>query len=125
MGALNVERTRAAWGGGLPDEVLILAEECDRPGASQARVGQRIGYSGSVVNAVLRCTYRGDLDAVKQAIRGRFMSEEVECPVLGKIAANRCHDFQRKPLSAANPANAKVHRACRDGCPNSRLGRQS
>lgn len=125
MAGLNVERARVAWGDELPDEVIILAEECDRPGASQARVGQRIQYSGSVVNAVLRCTYKGDLEAVKQAIRGRFMSEEVDCPVLGNIAANRCHEFQRKQLSAANPVNARLHRACRDGCPNSRLGRQS
>lgn len=119
---INVDNARAAWGDNLPPEILVLAEECDRDGASQARIGTRINYSGSVVNAVLKAVYRGDLTAVKTAIRGRFMAETVDCPELGSIPSNVCHGWQRKKLNSANTINVRLYRACRAGCPHSRIG---
>ncbi len=61
----------AAWGEDLPDWVEMLARMADR--SSQAAVGREIGYSGSVVNAVLKRSYNGALASVEKTVRGRFM----------------------------------------------------
>ena len=92
-------------------------------GSSQARIGQRIGYSAAVVNQVLKGTYNGDLTAVEKAVRGALMNETVECPVagVGEIRKDQCLRFQRQPLRATNRANVALYRAC-PACPNNLRG---
>lgn len=115
-----VERANAYWKD-TPVWVLALAEECDAR-KSQAKVGLRIGYSAAVVNQVLSHSYKGDLSKVEAAVRGAFMGETVECPVVGPIGRDRCLSHQRAPLAATNPQRVRLYRACRNGCPHSRLG---
>ena len=113
----------AAWRETMPDWVAMLAEMADA--ASQAAVGREIGYSGSVVNAVLKATYNGDLGAVEKAVRGRYMKATVLCPVLGEIPANACLEHQKRArtFSAASSIRVAISRACKGNCPHSRLGR--
>jgi len=96
-----------------------LREECGR--ASQTKVAAMLGYSAAVVNQVLQGSYEGDLRAVQKAVEGVFMGAKVNCPVLGVLAANRCVAIQRRPFAATNPTRIALYRACRSGCPHSRL----
>lgn len=122
---LSLANAGESWGADLPDWVVTLAEMADK--TSQAAAGRDIGYSGSVVNAVLKRSYKGDLEAVEKAVKGRFMRETVVCPVLGEIGAHICLDHQKRAQSFHSSSSLRVHiaRACRSGCPHSRMGRKS
>ncbi len=109
---------RAGWGD-PPDWVVRLAEECGRSSATD--VAKRLGYSVAVVSGVLRRQYRGSLPKVEAKIRGAFMGEQVECPVLGEIERDRCETEQGRKFFGTSANRAKLYRACRGGCPNSRL----
>jgi len=105
------------------DWIDILRAESAR--TSQSRVGQRIGYSATVVSRVLAGDYKGDTGSVEDAVRGALMGETVDCPVIGDIPRNRCIEHQRKEFGATNPMRVQLYRACRSGCPNSRLEHES
>lgn len=117
--ATAVEKATAAWGATIPSEVMALAEYADQASASAA--ADRIGYSAATVSYVLSKRYAGDVGKVFEKIRGALMGEVVECPALGEIRRDQCLDHQRQPFSATSAARARVYRACRSGCPHSRL----
>lgn len=102
------------WGASAPAWVKRLAHECDRE--SQARAAGRMGRSPSLVNAVLRNKYTGNLDAVKARVEAAFRSA-VECPVLGSIDGTECMAWQNKPYCGANHHLVRMFRACRN-CPH-------
>lgn len=112
-------RARAAWGEAMPDWIVALAEACDA--ASQSRVAGRLSYSPAVINQVLKGVYPGDVWKVEMAVRGALMAETVACPVLGEIDTQRCLVEQRRPFAATSSLRVQVYRACRAGCPHSRL----
>ena len=89
-----------------------LRAECER--TSQAAAGRRIGYSASTVNQVLKGTYGGDLESVKQAVLGALMGQTVECPVIGEIPRHRCIEHQRRASrpAATNPMRVQLAQAC-------------
>lgn len=112
------ERARAAWGGGLPDWVIALAEACDAPGASQAKVAARLGYTPPVVSQLLNARYKGDLTRAERVVRGAYLAETVPCPVLGDLPVNDCLSHQRADFDGANHIRVSLYRACRGGCPH-------
>jgi hypothetical protein len=116
-------KAQGAWGAALPDWVRELAEEAMRNSATA--VARRIGYSPAVISHVLAATYPGDLARVEAKVRGALMGATVVCPVLGEIGRDRCLDEQKMPFSAASSIRSKLYRACRSGCPHSRLGREA
>lgn len=122
MTGAALEAVSVAWNGAAPDWVKVLAAECERA-ASQRRVGELIGYSAAVINQVLRNRYAGDLNKVAEKVRGRFMGKTVDCPVLEQIPRDACLAHQAVKLAdlGANPARARVWRACRGGCAHSLL----
>ncbi len=111
---------RAQWGRELPGWLLTLAEECDN--TSQARTAKRIGYSPTTVNQVLRGSYKGDLGTVEAAVRGALLGAVLTCPVLDEITTDKCLREQRRPLTPTSPQRVRVWRACRAGCPHSKIG---
>ncbi len=113
-------KARSAWGEALPDWVDVLAEECDRH--SGVVIAKRINYSGAVVSAVLAGKYKGDIGKVEAKVRGALMGEIVHCPVLDEITKDRCIAEQGRKFAATSSTRAKLFRACRAGCPHSRLG---
>lgn len=114
-----LDKAKAAWGEEMPDEVRELAHYVDaNTGAAAAKV---IGYSPAVVSNMLAARYPGDQSAVFAKIRGALMGEVVVCPVLGEIGRHRCLSEQKMPFATSNAARARVYRACRSGCPHSRL----
>ena len=98
-----------------------LADECEAA-PNQGAVARAIGYSPTVVSQVLNGRYPGDLGAVEAAVRGAFFGATVECPVLGELPENRCLEEQRRRLLTSSPQRVQLYRACRAGCPHSRIG---
>lgn len=112
---------RDAWAE-PPEWVVELARACDAPGASQASVAKRIGYSPSAVSTVLRNGYAGDLARVEQAVRGALMAETVQCPIVGEIGRDVCLGHQKRARKFVPTSSMRVHlyRTC-PTCPNSRM----
>lgn len=113
-----------SWGGAAPDWVLVLAEVCDAK--TQIKVGHEIGYSSSVVNAVLKNAYTGNVAKVESAVRGRYMAKTVMCPVVGEMGSDVCLWHQKRSSKDAPTTSAMrsaISSTCRSGtCPHSRIG---
>lgn len=107
---------RGAWGEAIPDWVLRLAEEC--AASSQSKVAARLGRSAALVSNVLRAKYPGDMAAVEDMVRGRFMARTVTCPALGEISSATCRDWMGLARTYGNETSERVrmYRACRT-CP--------
>jgi len=122
MSGAAMANVRKCWGEDAPDWIVVLAEECDR--TSQARAGQAIGRSGSLVNQVLQHRYPGDLTAVKERVKAAFMAAVVTCPALGEIPTIQCLDHQKHAKAGNRGSSFRVtlYRACRADCPHSRIG---
>lgn len=103
-----------------PDWLAVLRDKVELH--SQKAVAQTIGYSASTISNVLAGKYRGDLEAVGNAVRGAFMAGRVTCPQLGTISLSVCNDSQRRNrMQAITMGMFPLWRACRQGCPHSRL----
>ena len=114
-----MQRAVAAWEDQTPDCVMALAIACDK--STQNRVAGRIGYSAAVVSNVLKAKYSGDLKAVEGAVKGALMNETVVCPVVGDLSRQACGEHQRRPWAPHNPQRIQFFKACRGGCPHSRI----
>lgn len=107
--------------GKQPDWLSALIKQCETQ--SLSAISKQTGLSKSVISQVTNGKYPGDLLRVQDVIEGVYLSKTVECPVLGNISKDKCLAFQVKPLVTGNPQNIKIYRACRSGCPNSKLER--
>ena len=114
-----LQNAREGWGDTPPDWVLALAHACARANATE--VAKRLDYSVAVVTQVVRNNYRGSLPKVEARVRGALLGEVVECPVLGEIERDRCEGEQGRKFFGTSANRARLYRACRGGCPNSRL----
>jgi hypothetical protein len=110
MSALDT--AREFWGAGIPDWVEALALACDR--TSQNKVAQEIGRSGSLVSNILRARYPADTGVVEDLVRGHFMRESVECPVMGTIGKQVCG--RTRQFQNVNHQYVTMYRAC-NRCP--------
>lgn len=113
-------RARAKWNGLPPDWIVVLAEECDL--TSQRRVAARLQIDAGIVNRLISNSYGASVAKFEQIVRGVLMAKEVDCPVLGAIASDRCIREQGLKKTYANPLRPRIYDACRSGCKNSRLG---
>ena len=116
------DKATAAWGDAMPDWIGELADTAGRLGLNAC--AKKLGYSPSVVSQAIAAKYAGDLTKVETKVRGALMGETVDCPVLGAIGRDRCLDWQGKPRAVTNALRSQVYRACRSGCPHSRLKRE-
>lgn len=99
----------------------VLHAECKR--TSQSAIATRIGYSPTVVNQVLKGTYKGDLNRVQQAVEGALMKRTVNCPLIGELPRERCVEYQRRGFAATNPLRVQLSQTCptcrqRSGAPS-------
>lgn len=113
-------RALAAWGDPLPDWLLALTEECGK--TSQNAVAKKLGVSSTLISRVISNSYEGDTEGFAERVGGALLSRSVTCPVLGKIRRDRCMAEQGKKLTFENPLRPQIYKACRSGCPHSRLG---
>ncbi|MGF3022623.1 transcriptional regulator [Methylobacterium aquaticum] len=109
---------RASWSD-PPDWVIALAEACRDK--SQTRAAQQLGVSPSQVSQILANKYGASLDNMAEKVRGAFLGFEVECPRKGAMRRDVCLQWQAKPFAATSADRVAMYRACRSGCPNSRL----
>lgn len=91
--------------------------------SSLSKVGVEIGYSKTTLSQVLNEKYPGDLTAVEEAVRGNLMQTTVVCPVIGaEIPQATCLAHQQAKPSTSSPMRIRLYKACRNGCPHSRIG---
>lgn len=113
------EKAASAWGEPVPDWIEALAAKADATGLGGA--GEAIDYSGSAVSSVIANKYQGDLERVEGKVRGALLGLTVECPVAGEMRRSDCLEWQKKPFVASSSYRVQMYRACRSGCPNSRI----
>jgi len=94
------------------DWIEVLREAC-KPPSSQADVARRLGVSRTMVSLALQGRYEGNLGRLESLVRGTFMAETVDCPVMGIISRRTCLDEQTRPFAPTNPQRVQVWRACR------------
>lgn len=103
-------------------EVLRLACET----ATKAAVARQLGVSPAMVGLALKGEYKGNIARLQTLVEGSLMSQTVTCPVLGDLRKDRCQDYQNRDpkFAAASPVIMRLYRACRSGCPHSKLPRE-
>ena len=99
------------------DWIAALRAECAR--TSQIDVARRLGVSNTMVNQVLKGTYKGNWTGIETRFKGEFQGQTVACPVLGDISTRKCLDWQAKPFATTNSLRMTMYTACRE-CPNRR-----
>ena len=104
----------------MSDWIETLAKACAV--TSQKRVADRLGISATVVNQVLHDKYPGNLRRIRDLVEFALTGTSVRCPVLGEIGKEDCLAHQRQPFAATNAQRVRLFRACRNGCPHSRIG---
>lgn len=114
-----IARAHEGWGDTPPDWIIELAKAAME--TNQRVTGDKIGYSSSVVSQAISRTYAGDIDRVEEKVRGALMKQKVSCPILVEVARDTCLNWQKKPIAGTSSLRMKMYRACRSGCPNSRL----
>lgn len=102
----------------MSDWKHILQDACKQ--STQRSVANKIGYSATTINLVLRGTYKGDIRAVENAVRKKLMCATITCPVLGQITAEECSDNHTKPFSASSSARVRLFKACKNCAFNTR-----
>lgn len=102
----------------------VLHEAC--LASSQAAVARRLGVSATLVNQALKGTYSGNLERLQTLVEGTLMNQMRECPAVGDMPKQKCLEHQARPRSMAfvNPYFSKLYRACRSGCPHSKLPKE-
>lgn len=102
-----------------PDWLLRLAAACDD--TSQRETAQKIGFSPSLVNQVLKNRYQGNLENVRARVETGLDADRRHCPVMGMIPGNVCLANQSRRYDPSNHIAVRLYRACR-GCPHSLKG---
>ncbi|WP_418114593.1 hypothetical protein RJD40_20950 [Vibrio scophthalmi] len=97
----------------------VLKQECKTK--SQRTIACELGVSAAQVNQALKGTYKGDVSRLKKLVEGHYMQQTVMCPVLGEVALSKCLFNQEREFAATNPQRIMLYKACRSGCPNSKL----
>lgn len=120
MSGAAITKAKGAWGADLPDWVQALAAACDK--SSQAQVAKVLGNSTTVISRVLANSYPGNVNRIAEKVRGHYLAQVLECPVLGEIGRDRCVREQGLPLTYQNPVRPRVYDACRSGCIHSSIG---
>lgn len=87
--------------------------------SSQPQVGRELGYSASAINQVLHGKYKGDTDAIYQAVYETYGGTKVACPVLGQIPLKECVKKQKLPFGGQNSMAVELYKNCRD-CENNK-----
>ncbi|QBF31533.1 helix-turn-helix transcriptional regulator [Thalassococcus sp. S3] len=116
MNALITDRMYVAldaWGE-VPAWVEALVKACDEKGSSQNKVAKRLGYTGSVVSAVIRNRYPAGMEAIEDRVRAIYLPEDVTCPTLGAISSEVCLGWrdQVRAKTGSGPFAVRMRKAC-------------
>ena len=94
--------------------------------SSQAAVARQLGVSAAMINQTLKGTYKGNIGRLRTLVEGILQTQTVSCPVLDNLPKHKCLEYQdRDPkLTFGNPLILQFYRACRSGCPHSKLPKE-
>ena len=106
------------------DWLSALREAC--AASTQAALARRLGVSATMVNQALKGTYKGDLSRLKALVEADLLAHTVDCPAIGEMPKKNCleHQARQRPFATVNAYYAKLYRACRSGCPYSKLPKE-
>ena len=99
--------------------LIVLREQVNA--RSQSRVAAELSVSKTMISQVLNGKYPADPADLRRKVEGHYLHRTVTCPVLGVIPVHECEAHQQREFSATNPQRVRLYRACRSGCPHSRL----
>lgn len=97
----------------LPPAEKAALEAAVKAALSQAKVAKELGVSPAVVNTLLNDRYMGDVAGMAARIRGQYMAETVQCPVMGTLSRRHCLDNQVRPLVFTNATRVRLHAECK------------
>jgi len=118
--SLTIEtHARNAWGISCPDWVLTLAKKCDKLGLQET--AKLVAVPDITLSRIIKNQFYGNSSKIQETIEGLFSDLVVECPVLGDIPYSKCIKQQRSEFSSANSVKIQLYKACRTGCPHSKL----
>lgn len=100
----------------LSPEALAALQQAVKRLGSQPKAALALNVSVAVVNQLLQNKYAGDVAGMETRIRGQFMAETLECPVVGRLGRQTCLDYQANPMFT-NPVRSALASACPE-CPH-------
>lgn len=96
----------------VPNWMVALRTEC--AASTQAIVAGKLGISEATVSQVLSGTYKASTMRIERRIRGEFIGETVDCPVMGNVSMHLCQDMQeRKDTGSSDQWTMQCYGACR------------
>lgn len=84
-------------------------------------VAERLGVSKATVSQVVNDKYKASTHTIQQRVEGVFMASTVDCPILDEIPLNVCLEHQARKFAATNHVRVALYKACRNGCPHSKI----
>ena len=107
-----------------PEWLTALRDAC--AASSKAGVARKLGVSPAMISQALKGVYKGDTGRLQTLVEGALMRQTVDCPIAGDLPKNRCleHQARDRRFAFVNPLYSKLYRACRSGCPHSKLPKE-
>tara|TARA_B100002049_G_C16070354_1_gene372504 strand:- start:1423 stop:1752 length:330 start_codon:yes stop_codon:yes gene_type:complete len=84
-------------------------------------VAEKLGVSKATVSQVVNDKYKASTQTIQQRVEGVFMASMVDCPILDEIPLNVCLEHQARKFAATNHVRVALYKACRNGCPHSKI----
>ncbi|WP_048675781.1 transcriptional regulator [Candidatus Competibacter denitrificans] len=104
----------------------VLRSACED--SSQTAVARQLGVSVAMVNQVLKGTYKGNVHNLRVRVEATLpmQVQMVDCPVADHMTRQKCREYQNRDpnLTWGNPILLQFYRACRSGCPHSKLPKE-
>ena len=88
---------------------------------SMTVVAKEMGLSKATISLVINGKYNGNMDRVQLLTESIYLGHNVECPVLGLIPKHKCIAHQEAKHVGSTPQGIQLYKACRSGCPHSKL----
>ncbi len=73
-------------------DLVFIRERSEK--TTQTQVAKELGVSVAQICEVLKGTYKGNLNNLKQRVESVYFSATVNCPVLKNIAKHTCQEYQ-------------------------------
>lgn len=110
----------------MPDSNWLIALRRACEDTSQAAVAKKLGVSPAMISQALKGVYRGDIGRLQTLVEGALLVQTVDCPIIGPLAKHKCLEHQERDgrFATANPLKMQLYRACRSGCPYSKLPKE-
>lgn len=97
----------------------VLTDEVAKNGTT--KVASKLGISKATVSQVINGKYKANTKTIQTRVEGAYLASIVECPILGEIPIHQCLDHQNRKFAATNHIRVALYKACRNGCPHSKL----